>query len=59
MQNVQIETKGALLVITIDTSKAGTPSKTGKSMIIASTGGSATVPGKPGLKLGLNLFQPH
>jgi len=57
MQNVQMQVTGDKLTITIDLSKSQGPSKSGKSEIIATTGGNASVPGKP-FKLGLNLYRP-
>lgn len=55
--NVQLSVKGKLLVITVDLSKDGEPSKTGKSTVIASTRGNVPVPGQEGLRLGLNVYR--
>lgn len=56
MQNVQMTRKGNVLTVTIDLSAKPTPSKTGKTNIIASTQGNTDVPGTKGVKLGVNLY---
>jgi len=53
MQNVTFEQKGNSLVITVDTSKRFDKSKSGKSVIVASTRGIVPI---SGLKVGLNIF---
>jgi hypothetical protein len=59
MQNVQAEVKAGKLIITVDLSQRLGPSKTGKSVIVATTGGNARVPGKDhdAVKFGLNVFE--
>jgi hypothetical protein len=57
MQNLKMEVIAEELVIRIDLSKNCGPSKSGKSIIIATTGGNAEVPGKPGLKIGINCYR--
>lgn len=59
MQNVEMKVSGNMLTISVDLSKSGAISRTGKSTLIASTGGNVPVPGKPEMKLGLNLYQPR
>jgi hypothetical protein len=59
MQNVQMKVNGNTLTITIDLSAPQTGSKTGKSNIVATTSGNVSVPGKPEMKLGLNLYTPR
>lgn len=54
MENVKTEIKGKQLTITIDLSKRLGPSKSGKTTMIASTGGSANL--GDGMMLGLNLY---
>lgn len=56
MSNIVMNTTKDKLVITIDLTKEGTVSGSGKSMVIATTRGNAEVPGTD-LKLGLNLFR--
>jgi hypothetical protein len=59
MDNIEYELVGDNLVITIDLKGEHNPSKSGKSLLFATTKGN-----KPlslngyNLKLGLNLFQP-
>ena len=55
--NIDLVVKGKKLQITIDLSKEGEPSKSGKSMVIASTHGNTPVPQNPDIKLGLNLYR--
>jgi hypothetical protein len=56
MQNVKMEVKGNKLMIECDLTKDCGVSKSGKSVIIATTGGNVEVPGKPEVILGLNLY---
>lgn len=58
MKNVEIETKGSKIVITIDASKEFGLSESGKTTIIASTQGNQDiiVDGKI-VKLGLNVYR--
>jgi hypothetical protein len=58
MQNITMSVKGNTLTIVVDLSKKGELSKSGKSHLIATTGGSVDIPGAPGAKLGLNIFKP-
>lgn len=55
MKNVKMTVDGDKLTIEIDLTKDFGLSKTGKTSVVASTGGFAEVDGKPGLKLNLNL----
>lgn len=56
MQNVAMKVTGTILTITVDLSKKLGISKSGKSQIIATTGGNVSVEGKPEVKLGLNIY---
>lgn len=56
MDNVKIARTGKTLTITIDLSKAGTPSASGKNLVVASTHGNQTIPGDGEFVLGLNLY---
>jgi hypothetical protein len=57
MQNVEFDRKGNLLIITVDLTKSQGVSKSGKSQIIATTAGNATVKGPAGdVKVGLNVY---
>jgi len=55
--NVVISYEGNVMVIKVDLTKTFGPSKSGKTIIIASTEGNITV-GKDGqIKLGLNVYR--
>jgi hypothetical protein len=56
MKNVQIEVRGQLLIITVDLAQSQGPSASGKTEIIATTGGNIAVPGREEIKLGLNVY---
>lgn len=56
MQNVKTERKGDILTITIDLSKNSGPSKSGKSIVIASTLGNTLIDPEKKIYLGLNVY---
>jgi len=58
MLNIKTAVKGNVLTITVDLSKTHGTSSSGKSEIVASTQGNIDVPGKPGVKMGLNIYRP-
>jgi hypothetical protein len=58
-ENVSMRVDGSILVIEIDLSQTLGPSSSGKSEIIATTGGNASVPGLEEVKVGLNVFRPR
>jgi hypothetical protein len=55
MKNINIETKESTLTLTIDLSKTQGPSKSGKSIVIATTGGNKEI--VPGVYMGLNVYK--
>ena len=60
MQNVKMNmlSDGKTLRIEVDTSRDFGPSKSGKTITVASTKGNADVPGHEGLmKIGLNVYK--
>ncbi len=57
-QNVELQVKDGKLMITVDLSKSFGVSGSGKSTIIASTGGNVSVPGQESVKVGLNVYRP-
>ena len=57
MQNVDMKIEGSKLVITVDLSKDFGPSKSGKTIIIATTGGNVSLPGNEAVKVGLNIYK--
>jgi ABC-type hemin transport system ATPase subunit len=59
MQNVTYTVEGQKLVITVDLSQRLGPSASGKTTLVASTSGNATLPGASGIKFGLNVFTPN
>ena len=58
-QNVELQVKDGKLIITVDLAKTFGSSGSGKSVIIASTGGNVSVPGQEAVKVGLNVYRPH
>jgi hypothetical protein len=57
-QNVEMQVKDGKLIITVDLSKSFGTSSSGKSVIVASTGGNVAVPGDESAKVGLNVYRP-
>lgn len=55
MKNIEITHKDQTLTITIDLSKTYGPSKSGKTIIIASTEGNKEV--AKGVHMGLNIYK--
>ena len=55
--NVEMDIQDNLLTIRVNLSKEQGPSKSGKTIVIASTQGNIDVPGQPGVKLGLNVYK--
>jgi hypothetical protein len=56
MKNIDLKVQGDQLTIDIDLSKEFGPSKSGKTIIVASTEGNKTVPGR-NEKIGLNVYK--
>jgi hypothetical protein len=56
MKNVQMTVEGTILTITVDLSKEFGPSSSGKTIIIASTEGSVSIPDREE-KVGLNVYR--
>ncbi len=57
MKNVEMTLNGDKLVITVDITKDFGPSKSGKSITIASTEGNISVPDHEDIKIGLNIYR--
>ena len=55
MENVKVEKKGNSLVLTVDLSTKVGDSKSGKSVVIATTGGNDDV--GDGIMVGLNVYK--
>jgi hypothetical protein len=58
MKNIEMKQEGNKLIIIIDTAAPGSPSKSGKSIIIATTAGNQEVTTTSGRKcyLGINFY---
>ncbi len=57
MKNCEMKLDGNILTITVDISKEFGTSSSGKSIIIGSTEGNVSVPGKEDIKIGLNVYR--
>jgi hypothetical protein len=55
MQNVETKIEGTKLTIVVDLSKNLGPSKSGKTIIVASSKGNVEV--APGVKMGINVYK--
>ena len=60
MQNITMnyDAKTSKLTMVVDCSKTGSPSKSGKTTILASTAGNVLI-GEAGVKVGLNVYKPR
>jgi len=56
MKNVDMTVEGETLIIKVDLSKDFGPSKSGKTIIVASTEGNVSVPER-NEKMGLNVYR--
>ena len=56
MKNIEMTVEGEALIIKVDLSKDFGPSKSGKTIIIASTEGNVSVPERDE-KIGLNIYR--
>ena len=57
MLNTNLVVKEDKLIITVDLSKESGPSKSGKTIVVASTQGNQNVPEHAGYKIGLNVYK--
>jgi hypothetical protein len=57
MKNVEMKVEANTLIIKVDLTKEFGPSSSGKTTIIASTEGNQFIPGKEGVKVGLNVYK--
>lgn len=57
MKNVDMTLEGNILTIKVDLGKDFGPSASGKNIIVASTEGNQSVPGKEEVKIGLNVYR--
>lgn len=56
MQNMKMSVKDGRLTITVNLKERLGPSTSGKTVLIAKSGGNIDVPGNPGVKIGLNVY---
>lgn len=57
MKNVEMKVEDNILTIKVDLTKEFGPSSSGKTIIVASTEGNATVPDADDIKVGLNVYK--
>jgi len=57
MKNTEMKIDGNKLTITIDLEKEFGPSKSGKTIVIASTEGNQSVPDHEDIKIGINCYK--
>ena len=57
MDNIQIEVKDNKAIITIDLSKDFGPSKSGKTIVVATTRGNVPIPGAENSRIGINCYK--
>lgn len=58
MKNIKMNVSKQILTIEIDLTEPGEKSKSGKSIIIASSEGNKAIPGAEEYKIGLNIYKP-
>lgn len=58
MENITFQVEGDQLVLVVDLSHEAGESSSGKSIIIATTGGNVSVPGHEDIKIGMNVYRP-
>lgn len=56
MKNVELKLEGDTLIIKVDLTKTYGPSSSGKSIVIGTTEGNQSVPGREDVKIGLNVY---
>ena len=57
MKNVEMLIEGNILTIKVDLTKDFGASSSGKTIIIASSEGNQSIPGKEAVKIGLNVYK--
>ena len=57
MKNVEMTVEGNILTIKVDLAKEFGPSSSGKTIIIATTEGNISIPGREEKKIGLNVYK--
>ena len=59
MKNIELKVENNELIIKIDLTQTFGESKSGKSIIVATTSGNIPVEGTEDIKLGLNCYKPN
>ena len=59
MKNVDMKIEGNTLTIKVDLSQDFGPSKSEKTIIIATTSGNVSLPEHEEIKIGLNIYKPN
>ena len=57
MKNVNIKVEGEILKIEIDLATDFGKSKSGKTLVVASSEGNVPVPDHPNMRLGINVYK--
>ncbi|HIJ06378.1 hypothetical protein [Methanocalculus sp.] len=57
MKNMEMKREGSKLIIEVDLTKDFGISKSGKSIIIASSEGNISIPDDDEIKIGLNIYR--
>jgi hypothetical protein len=57
MKNIEMTIEDNVLVIKVDLTKEFGPSASAKNIIIASTEGNVSIPGREDAKVGLNVYR--
>jgi hypothetical protein len=56
MQNIEMDVQGDILTVTIDLTKRGGVSNSGKTISVATTSGGVSVPDHKDIKIGINAY---
>ena len=57
MKNIEMTVTGNILTIKVDLTKEFGPSSSGKTIIIGTTEGNVSIPGREEAKVGLNVYK--
>lgn len=56
---VAVDKQKQVVIVTIDLKGQGEPSASGKTLVVATTGGNVSIPDSGGFKLGLNFYKDN
>jgi hypothetical protein len=56
VNNIELKREGTKLVVTIDLANKGSPSASGKTVVLGTTRGNQNVPGTTGVMVGINVY---